>query len=61
LLILAPSALLVTTIVYISYCTVGSGVNRLLSDNRKMWLDRFAGSTYLAFAIGLATDDLRKT
>ena len=61
LLILVPSALLVTTIVYISYCAVGSGINRLLSGNRKMWLDRFAGSTYLAFALGLATADLRKT
>jgi len=60
LLVLAPSALFVTVVVYVSYCAVGLGVNWLFSGNRKMWFDRIAGSTYLAFALGLATADLRR-
>lgn len=60
LLILAPSALLVTVVVYIGYCALGLGVNRLFSGRRKIWFDRITGSTYLAFALGLANADLRR-
>lgn len=58
--VLAPTALSISVIVYIGYCAVGLGVNRLFSGTRKLWFDRVAGSTYLAFALGLATADLRK-
>lgn len=61
LLVLAPSALFITVVVYVSYCAIGLGVNWLFSGNRKTWFDRIAGSTYLAFAFGLATADLRRT
>lgn len=61
LIILAPSALFVTVVVYVGYCALGLGVNRLFSGSRKLWFDRVAGSTYLAFAFGLASADLRKT
>ncbi len=60
LLVLAPSALLVTIIVYVGYCAIGLGVNRLFSGHRKLWFDRITGSTYLVFALGLATADLRR-
>jgi len=60
LLILAPSALAVTVIVYLTYSVLGLGVNRLFAGSRKKWFDRLAGSTYLAFAIGLASADLRR-
>ncbi len=60
LLVLAPSALLVSIAVYIGYCAVGLGVNRLFSGRRKLWFDRICGSTYLIFAFGLASADLRK-
>jgi len=61
LFILAPSGLLVTLLVYVGYCALGLSVNKLFSGQRKRWFDRAAGSTYLAFAIGLASTDLRKT
>ncbi|MDP2733258.1 MAG: LysE family transporter [Hoeflea sp.] len=60
LAILAPSALSVTVIVYAGYAALGLAVNRIFAGNRKRWFDRFAGSTYLAFALGLATSDLRR-
>lgn len=60
LLILAPSALSITVVVYIGYCAIGKGVNRLFSGKRKMWFDRITGTTYLAFALGLANADLRR-
>ncbi len=61
LVVLAPSALSVTIIVYTGYCALGTGVNRLFAGQRKRWFDRIAGSTYLIFALGLASSDLRKT
>lgn len=61
LLVLAPSALFITTVVYIGYCGLGLGVNRAFAGKRKLWFDRIAGSTYLAFAFGLASADLRRT
>lgn len=61
LAILAPSALSITVIVYAGYAALGLAVNRIFAGNRKRWFDRFAGSTYLAFALGLATSDLRRT
>lgn len=60
LLILAPSALAITVVVYIGYCAIGQGVNRLFSGKRKIWFDRITGTTYLAFALGLANADLRR-
>lgn len=60
LLILAPSALAITVIVYIGYCAIGLGVNRLFSGRRKIWFDRITGTSYLAFALGLANADLRR-
>ena len=60
LLILAPSALAVTIIVYLAYSALGLGVNRIFAGSRKKWFDRIAGSTYLAFAIGLASAGLRR-
>lgn len=60
LLVLAPSALLITVVVYIGYCAIGLGVNRLFSGKRKTWFDRITGTTYLAFAFGLASADLRR-
>lgn len=60
ILVLAPSALSITTLVYIGYCAVGMGVNRIFSDHRKLWFDRLAGSAYLGFAVTLATADLRR-
>jgi len=39
---------------------IGLGVNWLFSGNRKKWFDRIAGTAYLAFALGLATADLRR-
>ena len=61
LLVLAPSALSVTVAVYVGYCAVGLSVNRVFSGNRRRWFDWAAGSTYLAFALGLVFSDLRKT
>jgi homoserine/homoserine lactone efflux protein len=60
LLILAPSALAVTIAVYAAYATLGLGVGRVLAGRRKVWFDRITGSTYLAFAFGLAASDLRR-
>ncbi|MBL4892600.1 MAG: LysE family translocator [Rhizobiaceae bacterium] len=60
LLVLAPSALFITVVVYIGYCAIGLGVNRLFSGKRKMWFDRITGTTYLAFAFGLGSADLRR-
>jgi len=59
-IVLAPSALAVTLMVYTGYCGIGLGVKQLLSGRRKLWFDRLAGSAYLAFAVGLASADLRK-
>jgi len=61
LMVLAPSALSVTVAVYVGYCAVGLSVDRLFSGHRRRWFDRAAGSTYLAFALGLVFSDLRKT
>lgn len=61
LIVLAPSALFVTLAVYVGYCGMGRGVNRLLSGSRKIWFDRITGTTYLGFAVGLASADLRRT
>lgn len=60
LLVLAPSALSITVIVYVGYCAIGKGMDRLFSGSRKMWFDRITGTTYLAFALGLANADLRR-
>lgn len=60
LMILAPTSLSIVFAVYVGYCALGASVNRLLSDHRKVWIDRLAGSTYLAFAIGLAVTDLQR-
>ncbi len=60
LAVLAPSALSVTIAVYVGYCAVGLGVNRLFSGDRKRVFDRLMGSAYIAFAVGLASSDFRK-
>jgi threonine/homoserine/homoserine lactone efflux protein len=60
LVILAPSALAVTIAVYVAYATLGLGVGRVLAGRRKVWFDRITGSTYLAFAFGLAASNLRR-
>ena len=60
LTILAPTSLSIVFAVYVGYCALGASVNRLLADRRKIWIDRIAGSTYLAFALGLAVSDLRR-
>lgn len=60
LLILAPTSLTILFAVYAGYCALGAGVNRLLADRRKVWIDRIAGSTYLVFACGLAVADMRR-
>jgi len=60
LLVLAPSALAVTLAVYGGYCALGGGVRKLFAGARKRWFDRLAGSTYLLFALGLASTDLRR-
>jgi threonine/homoserine/homoserine lactone efflux protein len=60
LIVLAPSALSVTIAVYVGYCALGLGVNRIFRGDRRLWFDRAAGSTYLAFAYGLAVSDLKK-
>jgi len=61
LVLLAPSALLVTVMVYVGYCMLGLGVNRIFSGDRKRWFDRVTGSAYLTFALLLASSDIRKT
>jgi len=60
LAVLAPSALSVTVLVYGGYATVGLGVGRIFAKGRKRWFDRLAGSTFIAFALGLAATDLRR-
>ena len=60
LLILAPSALAVTLAVYLGYSVLGLSVQQVFSGRRKLWIDRVAGSTYVAFGVGLATADLRR-
>lgn len=61
LLVLAPSALSVTILVYGTYTALGLGVGRVFAGQRKRWFDRITGSTYLAFAFGLAATDLRRS
>ena len=61
LIVLAPSALIVTIVVYAGYCAVGLAVTRILAGTKMRWFDRIAGSTYLAFAVGLASSDVRRT
>ena len=61
LAVLAPSALSVTLLVYIGYCALGLGVNKVFSGSRKRWFDRVTGSVYLTFAYFLISSDLRKT
>lgn len=61
LLVLAPSALSVTLLVYGAYTALGLGVRRVFAGQRRRWFDRITGSTYLAFAFGLAATDLRRT
>lgn len=61
LVVLAPSALSVTILVYVGYCAVGLGVNRLFAGSRKRLFDRLMGSAYLVFAMGLAASDFRRT
>jgi len=61
LIVLAPSALLVTLVVYTGYCILGLALKRVFTGSRKRWFDRIAGSIYLGFALGLASSDLRKT
>ena len=61
LMILAPTSLSIVLFVYVGYCALGASVNRLLADRRKIWIDRIAGSTYLAFALGLAVSGLRRS
>lgn len=60
LTVLAPSALSVTITVYVGYAALGRSVNRLFAGRRKRWFDRLTGSAYLAFAMILASADLRK-
>lgn len=61
LFVLAPSALSVTIVVYGAYSALGLGVNRVFAGRRKRWFDRGTGVTYIAFALGLASSDLRRT
>jgi len=61
LIVLAPSALVVTIAVYTGYCALGLAVNRIFAGARKRWFDRIAGATYLVFAFGLASADLRRS
>lgn len=61
LLVLAPSALAVTVLVYGGYCVMGTGVERVFAGRRKFWFDRGAGATYLGFAAGLAFADMRRS
>ena len=60
LMVLAPSALAVTLIVYGVYCGLGRSFGRVFSSRRKRWFDRGAGATYLTFAAGLAVADMRR-
>jgi homoserine/homoserine lactone efflux protein len=60
-LVLGPSALLITATVYIGYCAIGKGAHRIFSGAGKLWFDRLAGSAYLAFAVSLASADFRRT
>lgn len=60
LIVLAPSALVVTLLTYAGYCTLGLGVNRLFKGNRKRWFDRITGTSYIGFATILAFSDLRR-
>ncbi len=61
LIVLAPSALLVTAVVYLTYSAIGTSARQLFAGMRKRWFDRVTGSLYLAFAIGLISIDLRKS
>jgi homoserine/homoserine lactone efflux protein len=61
LAILAPSALVVNVVVYLGYSFLGIGAKTLITKNRKLWFDRLTGSLYLAFALGLASADIRKS
>ncbi|MEQ8357208.1 MAG: LysE family translocator [Kiloniellaceae bacterium] len=60
LAVLAPSALGVTVLVYAGYSALGRGIGRFIAKGRRRWFDRIAGSTFIAFAVGLATADLRR-
>lgn len=60
LIILGPSALSITVVVYIGYCGLGLGVNKVFGGQRKIWFDRISGAVYLIFAAALGSADLRK-
>jgi homoserine/homoserine lactone efflux protein len=55
LLVLVPTALVITVVVYTGYCAFGTGIARLLSTARRRLAFNFAaGSFYLFSAFGLS-------
>ncbi len=60
LLVLAPSALSVTILVYGGYSLLGRGMARFIAGRTRVWFDRLAGATYICFAGALAAADLRR-
>lgn len=54
--VLAPTALIVTGLIYLGYAAVGVGVGQLLSSvRRRLVFNRTVGSIYILAGVGLAT------
>jgi len=62
MLVLVPTATVVTALIYLAYCTMGITLTRFLSTIRRQTLfNRFVGSFYIAAGTGLAFADVKPT
>ena len=59
LLVIVPTALVVTAVVYTGYCALGTGVRRVLGTARRMaWFNRGNGGFYVFAGGALAVSEL---
>lgn len=59
LIVLVPTALATTIVVYVGYCAIGLGMGRLLrSARRRLAFNRTVGGFYVFAGAGLAASDL---
>ncbi len=57
--VLAPTALVITAVIYVGYAIVGLGVKRVLSSaSRRRWFDRSVGGFYIFAGAALAASEL---
>lgn len=62
MIVLVPTALIVTAMIYVMYCLIGVPLTRILSTARRFKIfNRAIGSFYICAGVGIALADIRPT